>query len=276
MRNVVFVLVLTFSLVSLFVGGFTVGRASTAGRTVVQNLDPRETREVLAKVDDVSRAFVAVSASARPAVVHIVTTRLVAVEDPFADFFEFMQRRRRTQRYSRQQSIGSGTIVDSRGLILTNAHVVRQAVEIDVYLSDGRRLKAQPLGLEEETDLALIKIEGQNLPVLSMGDSDKIEVGQWVIAIGNPFGLDQTVTGGIISAKGRVGVSDNLVEDFIQTDAAINPGNSGGPLIDLKGNMIGVNTMIYSKTGGYQGIGFAIPINFARSRMAAILESRRK
>ncbi len=266
------VLALTACLVSLFVSGYVFGRASTAGRTLNVALDAGETREVLQRTDDPSRAFVAAAALARPAVVHILTTRVVAVEDPYADWFEQMfQRRARRPRYTKQQAIGSGAIVDSRGVVLTNAHVVREAVAIDVHLADGRRLPAKLLGIEEATDLAVLKIEGKDLPALALGDSDQVEVGQWLLAIGNPFGLEQTVTSGILSAKGRSGVGVAEVEDFLQTDAPINPGNSGGPLVDLKGRIVGVNTAIFSRSGGYQGIGFAIPINFAKQRMEAML-----
>jgi serine protease Do len=158
--------------------------------------------------------------------------------------------------------MGSGVIIRDDGTILTNAHVVKDASEIVAKLPDGRTFKATHVGVDEEVDLAVVKIEGKDLPVAALGDSDALEVGQWVLAIGNPFGLEHTVTTGIISAV-RKGAGANQ-EDFIQTDAAINPGNSGGPLIDLKGRVIGINTSIYSKSGGYQGIGFALPINLAR------------
>jgi len=270
-------------LCSLFVSGFSLGRATAAGRPVVQVLDREALHEVLGRVDDFSRPFVAATNAARPSVVHILTTRLVEYRDPFADFWDSYEGTpyRGRKRVSRQQSTGSGAIIDSRGYILTNSHVVRDAVEIRVHLADGRLLAAEPIGSEKnnrlalvdtQADLGLIKVDGRDLPALALGDSDKVEVGQWVIAIGNPFGLEQTVTAGIVSAKGRSGMGVAQDEDFIQTDAAINPGNSGGPLVDLQGRIVGVNTAIVSRSGGYQGIGFAIPIKWARERMLSRLE----
>ena len=158
--------------------------------------------------------------------------------------------------------MGSGVIVDAKGTILTNAHVVRDAHEIVAKLPDGRQLKAKSFRVHDGADLAVVKLEVEGLSVAALGDSDTLEVGQWVVAIGNPFGLEHTVTAGIVSAiRARAGADD---EDFIQTDAPINPGNSGGPLIDLRGRVVGINTAIYSKSGGYQGIGFALPINVAK------------
>ncbi|MBI4563500.1 MAG: trypsin-like peptidase domain-containing protein [Planctomycetes bacterium] len=261
---------------SLFVSGVVVGRASTAGRTVVQQLDSDTSREVLTRVDDVSRAFVAAANVAKPAVVHIISTRLVRVVDPFEDFFsEWLDSpffRRRRPRVGRQQSMGSGVIVDRRGYILTNAHVVQGASDIEVHLADGRSFEARLIGLGESADLAVLRIDDGDLPVLPMGDSEKLQVGQWVIAVGNPFGLEQTVTAGIVSAMGRagIGVADE-VRDFIQTDTPINPGNSGGPLVNLKGELVGINTAILSRSGGYQGIGFAIPVNFIKRKMEGVL-----
>jgi serine protease Do len=167
----------------------------------------------------------------------------------------------------RQTSMGSGVIVDGRGIILTNAHVVRDAGEILAILPDGRRFQGTTLRIQQDLDLAVVRIPGSDLPVARLGDSDGLEVGQLVIAIGNPFGLEHTVTSGVVSALRQrgTGVSDD--EDYIQTDAAINPGNSGGPLVDLHGRVIGINSIIVSGTGGYQGIGFAIPINLASSIM---------
>jgi S1-C subfamily serine protease len=161
-------------------------------------------------------------------------------------------------------------IVDASGTILTNAHVVKDAHEVVAKLPDGRQFKATAFGVSDAVDLAVVKIEGKDLPVAELGDSDALEVGQWVIAIGNPFGLEQTVTAGIISAV-RKGASES--EDFIQTDAAINPGNSGGALIDLRGRVIGINTAIYSRSGGYQGIGFALPSSVAKK---VILKARKE
>ena len=156
--------------------------------------------------------------------------------------------------------MGSGSIIDSEGYILTNHHVVGLADRIIVVMYDGEEKDAKIVGTDPESDIAVIKIEGEDLPVLSMGDSEKILVGEDVIAVGNPFGLIQTVTYGIVSAKGRSNMGINEYENFIQTDAAINPGNSGGPLVNLRGEIVGVNSAIFSQSGGYQGIGFAVPI----------------
>ncbi|MEW5838805.1 MAG: DegQ family serine endoprotease [Pseudomonadota bacterium] len=160
------------------------------------------------------------------------------------------------------QSLGSGFIIDSSGIILTNAHVVKDAESINVRLQDKRELPAKLLGMDERTDVAVLKIEAGDLPVARLGNSDRIEVGEWVLAIGSPFGLDFTATQGIVSALARNLPDDNYVP-FIQTDAAINPGNSGGPLFNTKGEVIGINSQIYSRSGGYMGLSFAIPINTA-------------
>jgi serine protease Do len=245
----------------LFFSGFTLGKAQAAGRPVIRQIDKEALQEILQSVDAPSRPFVAATNAARPGVVHILTTRLVPVRDPFEDFWDMFPSRRR-RRLAPQQTTGSGAVVDPRGYILTNFD------DIKVQLGDGRVLAGKAIALERETDLALIKVEGgDTLPAITLGDSDKLEVGQWVLAIGNPFGLERTVTSGIISATGRTGVGVADVEDFIQTDTPINPGNSGGPLIDLQGRIVGITTAIFSRSGGYQGIGFAIPINFARDRM---------
>ncbi len=256
----------TFALftIVIYMTGVLTGRASTAGRPVIEKVDP----SVFGKVEDSSRPFVMAAKAAEPAVAHLIVTKLVRYRDPYEEFFsdEFAQRyfrRRMPQpRMGRETSMGSGVIIREDGTILTNAHVVKDASEIVAKLPDGRSFKATQFAVDEEVDLAVVKIEGKDLPVATLGDSDALEVGQWVLAIGNPFGLEHTVTTGIISAV-RKNAGANQ-EDFIQTDAAINPGNSGGPLIDLKGRVIGINTSIYSKSGGYQGIGFALPINLAR------------
>ena len=162
-----------------------------------------------------------------------------------------------------QRGQGSGFIISQDGYILTNNHVVGGADEIEVTLNDGRQLRAQLIGADEKSDVAVIKVEGNNLPILQIGNSGQIEIGEWVLAVGNPFGLSATLTVGVISAMGRAGMGITDYEEFIQTDAAINPGNSGGPLLNIKGEVIGINTAIYSRSGGYMGIGFAIPINMA-------------
>ena len=177
------------------------------------------------------------------------------------------QQREQPNREFRQKGMGSGSIIDSEGYILTNHHVVGVADRIIVVMYDGEEKDAKIVGTDPESDIAVIKIEGNGLPVLPMGDSEKILVGEDVIAVGNPFGLIQTVTYGIVSAKGRSNVGINEYENFIQTDAAINPGNSGGPLVNLRGEIVGVNSAIFSQSGGYQGIGFAVPINMASKIM---------
>jgi serine protease Do len=226
---------------------------------------------------ELSNAFTEVSRRALPAVVFITvvkTTEAPGLSNNPADLFgeEFFERffgRRfpegRQPREFRQQGQGSGFIISSDGLILTNHHVVGDADRVTVRLTDGREFTAKIVGTDPPSDIAVIKIESQGLPVLPLGNSDAMEVGDWVIAAGNPFGLTQSITVGVVSAKGRsrLGITD--FEDFIQTDAAINPGNSGGPLINLRGEVVGVNTAIFSRSGGYMGIGFAIPINMVKA-----------
>jgi len=256
--------------ISIFTTGHLSGRASTIGRPVVEKVDPA----VFDKLENVSKSFVATAKAVEPAVAHLIVTRPVRTQDPYSDFFsdEFAQRyfrRRMPQpRIGREMSMGSGVIVNADGTILTNAHVVKGASEIVAKLPDGRSFKAVSFALDEDVDLAVVKIEGKDLPVAAVGDSDALEVGQWVVAIGNPFGLEHTVTAGVVSAIRRN--SGENQEEFIQTDAAINPGNSGGPLVNLRGQVIGINTSIYSKSGGYQGIGFALPINKAKQIMEKV------
>ena len=162
------------------------------------------------------------------------------------------------------RSLGSGFIINADGHIITNNHVVDGASEIRVKLSDGRELAAKPIGRDRKTDLALIKVEATGLPVIPLGNSGELEVGEPVMAIGNPFGLEQTVTTGIVSATGRV-IGEGPYDNFIQTDASINPGNSGGPLINTRGQAVGINTAIFTQTGGSVGIGFAIPVDLAKT-----------
>jgi Do/DeqQ family serine protease len=173
----------------------------------------------------------------------------------------------------RASSLGSGVIVSTSGYVLTNHHVVEAADEIEVALADGKRLLAKVVGNDPETDIAVLRVNAENLPAISFGSSDVLRVGDVVLAIGNPFGVGQTVTSGIVSALGRTGLGINTFENFIQTDAAINPGNSGGALIDASGNLIGINTAIFSRSGGSMGIGFAIPVSTAQMVLEQIVKS---
>ncbi len=237
--------------------------------------------ENIAMLDRSAKAFSSVVKKAGPAVVHVQVEKSIKkrfqqnpldfFNDPFFERFfgpQFRQPKEREEQQPRefkQRGAGSGFIISSEGYILTNNHVVGDADSITVRLADEREFKAEIIGTDPQSDVALIKIDGKDLPVMSLGDSDKMEVGEWVIAIGSPFELNQTVTVGVVSAKGRskMGISD--YENFIQTDAAINPGNSGGPLLNIHGEAIGMNTAIFSRSGGYMGIGFAIPINMAKT-----------
>jgi serine protease Do len=227
-----------------------------------------------------SKARAAIVKRIGSAVVHIAVEKTVKAgsqdtPDPFDDeyFRRFFQPRLPPNREFKQRGLGSGTIVDSKnGYILTNNHVVADSDKLSVKLPDGRQLDAKVIGVDPATDLAVIKITSNDLPQAKLGNSDELDVGESVIAIGNPFGLEQTVTLGIVSAKGRTSVGLTDYEDFIQTDASINPGNSGGPLMNLKGEVVGVNTAIYSRSGGNMGIGFSIPINQARAVMDSLIK----
>src|SRR2546426_133094 len=223
----------------------------------------------------VDRNFVSIAKAVRPAVVNVFTTRTgkggeglhgMPFEDPFFRRFfgEEFFRRFEVPRERKERSLGSGVIVDSKGLIITNNHVVSKADEIKVLLSDKREFKAKLIGTDAKTDLAVLRIDAEGLHTIPWANSDKLEVGEFVLAVGTPFGLNQTVTLGIVSAVGRASMGIAEYEDFIQTDAAINPGNSGGALVNTRGELVGINTAIFSQSGGYQGIGFAIPSNLAR------------
>lgn len=211
----------------------------------------------------------AAARAAAPAVVSISTSKAVRhphAQEPWFRFF-FGDR----PEFQPQTGLGSGVIVSPAGYILTNNHVVEEADEILVQLSDGRQAPAQVIGTDPDTDLAVLRIALSDLPVIVLGRSESLEVGDRVLAIGNPFGVGQTVTAGIVSALGRSQLGINTFENFIQTDAAINPGNSGGALVDAEGHLIGINTAIYSRSGGSMGIGFAIPTATAREVMEAIV-----
>jgi serine protease DegS len=212
---------------------------------------------------------------AAPAVVNVFTTKVITrranpiLDDPVFRHFFGDKVHPRTQI---ETSLGSGVIISPQGFILTNNHVIDGADEIKVLLADGRSEKATVVGVDPDTDLAVLYIEMDNLPSAVIGDSAHLRVGDVALAIGNPFGVGQTVTIGIISATGRNQLGINIYEDFIQTDAAINPGNSGGALINARGELIGINTAIFSRSGGSQGIGFAIPVSLARGVMKQIIE----
>lgn len=195
-------------------------------------------------------------------------TQTIEVEDPFSDFFDpfgfFGQRgqggtRKQRVQTPKKQGSGSGVIISADGYIVTNNHVVDGADEITVILTDNREFSATIVGNDQNTDLALIKVSGKNLPAITIGDSQKLRIGEWVLAIGNPYNIGTTVTAGIVSAKARSMSGGNSVQSFIQTDAAINPGNSGGALVNTNGELVGINSMLYSQTGSYSGYGFAIP-----------------
>ncbi len=215
-------------------------------------------------------SFSLAAKTASPAVVSINTSKRQNNNphgnDPWFRFF-FGQ-----QPDQSQAGLGSGVIVSPSGYVLTNNHVIEEADAIEVVLNDGRRTQAKVMGTDPETDLAILKIELDRLPVITLGDSDGLQIGDQVLAIGNPFGVGQTVTSGIVSALGRTQLGINTFENFIQTDAAINPGNSGGALVDIRGELMGINTAIYSRSGGSMGIGFAIPTSTARSVMEAIVK----
>ncbi len=266
-----------FFLISLLLSGFT-------HTTWAQSNDD------IALLDRSAKAFASVVKKVGPAVVNIAVEKSVSSQgnkgknphdffnDPFFERFfgpNFKQQRRgqNQPRQFRQQGAGSGFIIDKEGYILTNNHVVADADKITVRLDDKREFIATIIGTDPQSDIAIIKIEGGNLPTLPLGNSDNMAVGEWVIAIGNPFQLNQTVTVGVVSAKGRnrVGIAD--YENFIQTDAAINPGNSGGPLLNIHGEAIGINTAIFSRSGGYMGIGFAIPINMAKTIKEQLIDA---
>lgn len=208
-----------------------------------------------------------------PAVVNVYATQITSPQqDPlFQDpvFQRFFGEQQSEQQIN--NNLGSGVILNEAGYVLTNAHVVDKAVDIQVTLTDGRQTKADIIGIDKETDLAVLKIQLDNLPVARVGASDVLQVGDIVLAIGNPYNFGQTVTQGIVSATRRSHVGVSLIEDFIQTDAAINPGNSGGALINARGELVGINTANYSDTGGSQGIGFAIPIDLALNVMQQLI-----
>lgn len=248
--------------------------------TTASTEDVKISKESIDILSKTGQAMAEVAAAVKPAVVNIASTKTIRIpgmQSPFFDdpffrrFFDEYDRFRR-QKEHKQSGLGSGVIVDRDGYILTNNHVIKDADEIRVKLSDKREFKGKVIGTDPKTDLAVIKIDSNHLPVIRLGDSDKLRVGETVIAIGNPYGLNQTVTSGIVSATGRANVGIADYEDFIQTDAPINPGNSGGALVNVRGELVGINTAIFSTSGGYQGIGFAIPSNMAKVVMENLIK----
>lgn len=258
----------------------TLAFAFSTGTLIKVNATPAAAAAVPAQPVDLTYA----AEKSLPSVVHILSTKnskvqTVEVEnDPFSDFFSdpfgFFgnpqgngSKQRRSVRTPKQQGSGSGVIISADGYIVTNNHVVADADELTVTLNDNKEYSARIIGTDKASDLALIKIDGKNLPAITIANSDDIKVGEWVLAVGNPFNLTNTVTAGIVSAKAR-SLYQNGVESFIQTDAAINPGNSGGALVNTRGELIGINAMLYSQTGSFSGYGFAIPTSIMNKVVA--------
>ncbi len=270
---------LTFTIIGLIIG---LGISSSFNfNAKAYTEEPKISQEAIDILSRTGQAMAEVAAAVKPAVVNVSTTRTIrtqGIPDPFLDdpffrgFLGDSFNHARKPREFKQASLGSGVIVDRNGYILTNNHVVKDADEIKIKLSDGREFKGKVVGTDPKTDLAVIKIDSNHLPIIKWGDSDKMRVGETVLAIGNPFGLNQTITSGIVSATGRANVGIADYEDFIQTDAPINPGNSGGALVNVRGELIGINTAIFSTSGGYQGIGFAIPSNMSKVVMESLVK----
>jgi Do/DeqQ family serine protease len=248
--------------------GSTVG-STLGGVTVREAPAVAETRPASSYAEAAKRAV--------PAVVHVFTSQEIkAPRHPFLNdpFFRHFFGERFGEQTQRRSGLGSGVIVSAEGYILTNYHVIEGADEIEVALNDGRKFKAKAIGTDPESDLAVLKIAADGkLPAITFAAADTLRVGDVVLAIGNPFGVGQTVTSGIVSALGRTHLGINTFENFIQTDAAINPGNSGGALVDAGGHLVGINTAIYSQSGGSMGIGFAIPVSLVRSVMEQIIRT---
>jgi len=267
------VLVLAMSL-AFFAGLVLTGRMRSADESVAGSRD----QATAVRTPPVASAgglpdLTGVAQHVVNSVTNISSTQIVRtpmVSDPLYRFF-FGDDDSLGYRERRAQSLGSGVIVTSDGYVLTNNHVIDQGVEVTVTMPDKRELRAKIVGADEATDIAVLKINATNLPTIPWGDSSKLKVAEWVLAIGNPYQLNQSVTLGIVSALGRT-LEGRSLQDFIQTDAAINPGNSGGALVNARGELIGINTAIFSETGGYQGIGFAVPSNLARRVMDELVK----
>ena len=250
-----------------------VGQDATAQQPS-RNFTPAE-RQAVDQLRGMSAGFEAVAKAVIPSVVTVTSERVIrpAEQSPFNDpmFRRFFGD---PQREQRQRGLGSGVVVSADGTILTNNHVVTGADDLTVVLQDGRRLKAKVIGADARTDIAVLKVEANNLEAMPFGNSDDVKIGEWVLAVGSPFSenLKATITAGIVSGMGRTGMHLTEYEDFIQTDAAINPGNSGGALVNLDGELIGINSAIASRAGGYDGIGFAIPANMAMDIMTDLVQ----
>jgi len=267
-RSTVAFMVLIALVVGAGIGAWGAGTVDLARSGQPASPPPVQGRVVPAALPVASGSFSQVAEAVAPAVVNINTVTRGAGRTPIEEFFgdEFFRRffGETPERQEPARSLGSGVIVDASGIVLTNAHVVERATEIEVVTGDGKKYKAKLIGVDRRTDLAVLRLQGTGpFAAANLGDSDKIKVGDWVLAIGSPFGLQQTVTAGIISAKGR-SIGQGPFDDFLQTDAAINPGNSGGPLVNMSGEVIGINSAILSRSGGNVGIGFAIPVNMAK------------
>ncbi|MES2771153.1 MAG: trypsin-like peptidase domain-containing protein [Pseudomonadota bacterium] len=278
----IFTQAVTISLAVLFVLSTLkpewLGKPSAHDRVVALQETPSVTTEPL----PASSSYRHAAAKALPSIVHIFTSQEIKVpRNPLLDdpIFRHFFGERPDAGVQRNAGLGSGVIVGSQGYVLTNYHVIEAADQIEIALNDGRNFKAQLVGSDPESDLAVLRIlsseakQALNLPAITLAKMDSVRVGDVALAIGNPFGVGQTVTMGIVSALGRTHLGINTFENFIQTDAAINPGNSGGALVDSQGNLIGINTAIYSRSGGSLGIGFAIPVSTAKSVMEQIIES---
>jgi serine protease Do len=290
-RKISRLIIVTLLTVAVITGALTWPDLLSRVTYAIERGQAGASQEQLALASDLSEAFQHVSRVLRPSVVSVSSVKRVQVSEPqvrrfdsqmpdeFRRFFggddlldRFFFDIPSAPRGFEQHGLGSGVIVSSDGYILTNNHVVQGADEVTVTLSDNRQLDAEVVGTDKATDVAVLKVVSNGLHPAKLGDSSNLQVGQWALAMGSPFGLDQTVTAGIVSAVGRANVGITDYEDFIQTDAAINPGNSGGPLVNLRGEVIGINTAIASRNGGYQGVGFAIPINLARHVMESIID----
>ena len=266
-------------LIGFFLGGFTAARFNDnpAGDPLVAAITEPAPEPQISNLRNFSDNFADIAEEVNPAVVTVSTERKIQTRGEVPDFFRFFVPPESGE-HPPIQGLGSGIIIRSDGYILTNNHVIEYADVIKVTIMGYEdEFTAELVGTDEETDIAVIRVEGNNFPTIRMGDSDKARVGEWVLAIGNPFGkaFSHTVTAGIISAKGRseVGLAD--YENFIQTDAAINPGNSGGPLVNMNGELIGINSAILSRSGTYQGVGFAIPVNMAKKIIEHLIEKGR-